>query len=240
MPSHFRTVSFAIGVFVFCFPFASAEAQSVTGSHARQLVTQNIDEGKLVELHGNTRPEAKAEHDGGAVDDDTVLEHMLLQLRRPTEKEEDLQEFLRDLQTVGSRNYHRWISAREFGERFGPSDRDLDKLTDWLERHHFQINVVYPSGMVIDFTGTAGQVRKAFHTEIHHFHVQGQKHIANTSNPQIPGALSSLVVGMCRCTISRRTPCIKCTRRAINSRFQIPWAAPILRWCRQTSPLFTI
>src|SRR5882762_1999959 len=196
MPSHFRTVSFAIGVFVFCFPFASAEAQSVTGSHARQLVTQNIDEGKLVELHGNTRPEAKAEHDGGAVDDDTVLEHMLLQLRRPTEKEEDLQEFLRDLQTVGSRNYHRWISAREFGERFGPSDRDLDKLTDWLERHHFQINVVYPSGMVIDFTGTAGQVRKAFHTEIHHFHVQGQKHIANTSNPQIPGALSSLVVGI--------------------------------------------
>src|SRR5882672_5724891 len=196
MPSHFRTVSFAIGVFVFCFPFASAEAQSVTGSHARQLVTQNIDEGRLVELHGNTRPEAKAEHDGGAVDDDTVLEHMLLQLRRPTEKEEDLQEFLRDLQTVGSRNYHHWISAREFGERFGPSDRDLDKLTDWLERHHFQINVVYPSGMVIDFTGTAGQVRKAFHTEIHHFHVQGQKHIANTSNPQIPGALSSLVVGI--------------------------------------------
>src|SRR5258708_33271560 len=149
MPSHFRTVSFAIGVFVFCFPFASAEAQSVTGSHARQLVTQNIDEGKLVELHGNTRPEAKAEHDGGAVDDDTVLDHMLLQLRRPTEKEEDLQEFLRDLQTVGPRNYHRWLSAREFGERFGRSDRDLAKVTDWLPRARLQIQGGYHRGLVI-------------------------------------------------------------------------------------------
>ncbi|HEY6268984.1 MAG TPA: protease pro-enzyme activation domain-containing protein [Candidatus Acidoferrum sp.] len=196
MPSHFRTVSFAIGVFAFCFPFAAAKAQSGTGSHARQLVTQNIDDGKLVELHGNTRPEANAEHDRGAVDDDMVLEHMLLQLRRPAEKEEDLQEFIEELHTAGSRNFHHWISAREFGERFGPSDRDLDRVTDWLERHHFQINVVYPSGLVIDFTGTAGQVRKAFHTEIHHIHVRGEQHVGNTSNPQIPAALSSLVVGI--------------------------------------------
>jgi len=157
------------------YPFGSANAQIRNGSNARQLVTQNIDETKLVELHGNTRPEAKAEHDRGPVDDDVLLEHMLLQLRRPTEKDEDLQEFLDELQKPGSPNFHRWISAREFGERFGPSDRDLDKITNWLEAHRFTINVVYPSGLVIDFTGTAGQVRKAFHTEIHHLNVNGKK-----------------------------------------------------------------
>ncbi len=54
---------------VFCFPFGSAQAQAGSGSHARSVVTQNIDEEKLVTLHGNTRPEAKAEHDQGAVDD---------------------------------------------------------------------------------------------------------------------------------------------------------------------------
>jgi regulation of enolase protein 1 (concanavalin A-like superfamily) len=196
MPSHSRIVSIVIGVFACCFPFAAAKAQSATGSHARPLVTQNIDEAKLVELHGNTRPEVKAENDRGAVDDDIVLEHMLLQLRRPAEKEEDLQEFLDDLHNEASPNFHKWISAHEFGEKFGPSDRDLDKITDWLERHHFQINVVYPSGMVIDFTGTAGQVRKAFHTEIHQIEVKGEKHVANNTNPQIPAALSSLVVGI--------------------------------------------
>jgi subtilase family serine protease len=196
MPCQVRFVSFAVAVLVSCFPFGSARAQTVSGSHARPLVTQNIDEGKLVELHGNIRPEAKVENDRGAVDDDLLLEHVLLQLRRPAEKEEDLQEFLEDLQTEGSPNFHRWISAHEFGERFGPSDQDLDKITDWLEQHHFQINVVYPSGMVIDFTGTAGQVQKAFHTEIHQIDVKGEKHVANMSNPQIPAALSSLVVGI--------------------------------------------
>jgi regulation of enolase protein 1 (concanavalin A-like superfamily) len=196
MPGHIRIVSLAIGVFAFCFPFGAAEAQSVTGSRARPLVTQNIEEGKLVELHGNTRPEAKAENDRGAVSDDIVLEHMLLQLRRPEEKEEELQEYLEDVQEPGSRHYHQWLSAHEFGERFGPSDRDLDKITDWLEHQHFQVNVVYPSGMVIDFSGTAGQVRKAFHTEIHEIEVKGEKHHANMSNPQIPSAISSLVVGI--------------------------------------------
>ncbi|HEX7695970.1 MAG TPA: protease pro-enzyme activation domain-containing protein, partial [Candidatus Acidoferrum sp.] len=166
------------------------------GLHARPLVTQNIDEEKRVELHGNTRPEAKNEHDRGAVDDDFLMEHMLLQLRRPVEEEEELQEFLDELHKDGASNFHRWISAQEFGERFGPSDRDLDKITDWLEARQFKVNVVYPSGMVIDFSGTAGQVQRAFHTEIHHLDVKGEKHIANISNPQIPAALGSLVVGI--------------------------------------------
>src|SRR5712692_5787613 len=196
MRCRLRFFSFAIAMLVFCFPFGSAQAQAGSGSHARSVVTQNIDEEKLVTLHGNTRPEAKAEHDQGAVDDNLVLEHMLLQLRRPAEQDAELQEFLEDLNKEGSPNFHRWISAHEFGERFGPSDRDLDKLTNWLEAHRFKVNVVYPSGMVIDFTGTAGQVRKAFHTEMHQLDVKGQKHFANMRNAQIPAALAPLVVGI--------------------------------------------
>jgi regulation of enolase protein 1 (concanavalin A-like superfamily) len=196
MPGQVRFLSIAAAVLACCFPSGFAQGQAVSGSRARPLVTQSIDEGKLVELQGNTRPEAKREHDRGPVDDDLLLEHMLLQLRRPAEKEEDLQEFLEELHKEGSPNFQRWISAQEFGERFGPSDRDLDKITDWLEAHHFKVNVVYPSGMVVDFTGTAGQVRNAFHTEIRQLDVNGEKHLANARDPQIPAAFSSLVVGI--------------------------------------------
>jgi pro-kumamolisin-like protein len=142
MPSQGRFASLAVAVLACCFPLGSAEAQAVRGLHARPLVTQNIDEEKRVELHGNTRPEAKSEHDRGAVDDDFLMEHMLLQLRRPVEEEEELQEFLDELHKDGASNFHRWISAQEFGERFGPSDRDLDKITDWLEARQFKVNVV--------------------------------------------------------------------------------------------------
>ena len=49
---------------------------------------------------------------------------------------------------------------------------------------------------MIDFSGTAGQVREAFHTEIHNLEVTGKKHIANMSDPQIPAALAPAVVGI--------------------------------------------
>ena len=50
--------------------------------------------------------------------------------------------------------------------------------------------------MVIDFSGTAGHVRQAFHTEIHHLEVNGTKHIANMSDPQIPAAVAAAVAGV--------------------------------------------
>jgi hypothetical protein len=69
-------------------------------------------------------------------------------------------------------------------------------VTDWLESQGFKVNLVHPNQMVIDFTGSAGQIRQAFHTEIHHLLVNGQAHIANMSDPQIPAELASTVSGV--------------------------------------------
>src|ERR1019366_90474 len=88
------------------------------------------------------------------------------------------------------------ITAKEFGERFGLSKPDLDTISRWLQARGFTVNVVYENGTLIDFSGTAGQVRAAFHTEIHELDVKGVKHIANMSDPQIPAALAPAVVGV--------------------------------------------
>jgi hypothetical protein len=50
--------------------------------------------------------------------------------------------------------------------------------------------------MLIDFSGTAVQVRKAFETEIHHLQVNGEKHISNMSDPRIPAALAPVISGV--------------------------------------------
>jgi subtilase family serine protease len=50
--------------------------------------------------------------------------------------------------------------------------------------------------MSIDFSGTAGQLRTAFHTEIHRLNVNGVEHIANMSDPMIPEALAPAVEGV--------------------------------------------
>ena len=50
--------------------------------------------------------------------------------------------------------------------------------------------------MSIRFSGNAAQVQSTFHTEIHNLVVNGVAHIANMSDPQIPAALSPVVVGV--------------------------------------------
>src|SRR5216684_7734575 len=160
---------FAVVVLAALVAAPSVCAQIEFGVHARPRITQSVDEMNRVALEGNTRPEAKAENDRGTVAAAFLMEHMLLQLRRSPEQELALQRFIDELHTQGSPNFHQWISAEQFGEKYGVTQQDLDAVTRWLETNGFRINVVYASGMVIDFSGTAAQVRKAFQTDIRHF-----------------------------------------------------------------------
>ncbi len=76
------------------------------------------------------------------------------------------------------------------------SQEDIDTVTNWLQSHGFHINKVYPSRMLIDFSGTAGQVKEAFHTEFTTLMSMAQTHLSNMSDPQIPAALAPVVKGI--------------------------------------------
>jgi subtilase family serine protease len=182
--------------FVLNFNLAFGADVAGQGTHSRALITSAINESSRVTLEGNTRPEANAKNDRGRVSDDFAVEHMQLQLRRPAEQEEALQQYIEELHEPSSANYHQWLTAQQFGERYGLAKEDLDAITGWLQGHGFKVNVVYTSRMAIDFSGTAGMVRQAFRTEIHQLEVKGKSHIANMSDPRIPAALAPAVVGI--------------------------------------------
>jgi hypothetical protein len=166
------------------------------GSRARPLITTAINDNALVALAGNTRREANRTNDRGPVAADFAMEHMLLQLRRSPEQEQALEKYLDEIEDPASPNYHRWLTAQEFGEQYGLASQDLAKISDWLASHGLSVNTVYTNRNVIDFSGTAEQVREAFHTEIHDLEVDGAAHIANMSDPRIPAALAPAIVGV--------------------------------------------
>ena len=189
-------LSFLVALVLF-FASQSAQAQTVEmGRHARPRITGNINESDVVTLKGTTHPEARQEHDRGKVKDDFQMHHLLLQLRRSPEQEEAVQKLIDALHDPDSPEYHRWLSADEFGDRFGIADEDMDKVEHWLRSHGLKVNLVYPSEMVIDFSGTAEQVGRAFGTEIHNLEVRGVQHTGNIKDQQIPAALASMVVGV--------------------------------------------
>jgi subtilase family serine protease len=169
-------------------------ARLVSGQVIPRIVDV-IDETKLVTLTGNTHPLAISKYDQGPVSDSFPMEHMYLELRRSPEQEQTLNNLLADMENPKSANYHHWLSADELGRDYGPAQQDIETVTSWLSSHGLQVNGVSKSGLTIDISGTAGQVHEAFHTEIHTYKVNGQEHIANAGDPEIPAALATVVGG---------------------------------------------
>ncbi|HUE05488.1 MAG TPA: S53 family peptidase [Bryobacteraceae bacterium] len=178
-----------------CAPTALAQSPR-TAPPDRPRIVKPIDPNALVTLAGNTRPEANAENDLGKLPDAFALDHMFLQLQRSPEREEALHDFMDQQYDSRSPNFHKWLTAAEFGRLYGSASEDIDRVCAWLRAGGFAVNTVYPSGMSIDFSGTAGQVSAAFHTEVHRLSVNGQPHIANMSDPRIPEALAPVLTGI--------------------------------------------
>ncbi len=159
-------------------------------------VAQTVPSKTLVTLSGNTRPEVRLHADRGIVPDSLPMDHLVLQLKRSPEQQAALEEAVSQLHDPHSPTFHHWMTANQIGAEFGLSDQDLNNVRQWLESSGFRVNSVYPTRNVIDFSGTAGAVRTAFHTPVHRFLVNGESHIANIRDPQIPASLASVVEGV--------------------------------------------
>jgi len=191
-------------------------------------ITQAIDETQLVRLKGNVHPLARPQFDQGAVSDATPMKRMLMLLQRSPEQEAALQKFMAEQMSNESANFHKWLTPQQFGALYGPADSDIQAVTSWLASHGFTAIRVAPGKNVVEFSGNVGQVRSAFHTEIHQFLVNGETRQSNTSDPQIPAALTPAVAGI----VSLHNFPSKSMRRVVGQFIRSKKTG-------QTTPLFT-
>ncbi len=166
------------------------------GSAAAPRITAPIDLSRFTTLTGNTHPLARVQNDQGAVADSQPMRRMLLLLQRSPEQETALRQLVDQQQSKSSPNFHRWLTPQQFGQQFGPADMDIRTVTTWLQSQGFQVAKVSNGHSLIEFSGTAGQIRNAFRTEIHRYLVDGKMHLANSTDPQIPTALTPVVAGV--------------------------------------------
>ena len=190
-----------------CLPVVAQGAQAAAGDQAQRphaniayvpqpRIVSAVDMRQTVEAKGSVHPLARPEFDRGAVPDEMPMGYMKLVFRHSADQEAALQQFLTDLQHPESENFHRWLTPEEYGEHFGPTDSDLAAVKGWLESQGLTVSKFARGKQTIEFTGTAGQVRSAFGTEIHYFEVNGEKHIANAQPMRIPAALAGVVEGV--------------------------------------------
>lgn len=169
--------------------------------------------GRSAVLQHSVHPKAQAGFDAGAVDPAMRLEYATLLLRAAT----GLEEFLASQQDPSSADFHRWLTPEQFGDRFGLSANDIAKMTAWLAGQGLTVHDVARGRNWITFSGTAGQVGRAFHTEIHRFQTENQLHFAPSRSLEIPMEFEGVVSGVRGLDDFRHSPMYRRQTASYNS-----------------------
>lgn len=184
---------------------------AVPGAHAQSstIHTTNVDERTIVRLEHTHHPLANEANAAGRVEGSRALRRMLLVLSPEDAKEQELKNLLDEQQNRGSANYHHWLTAAEFGARFGAADADEQKVRAWLEGMGFTVERVAGSKRWLEFSGTAEQVESAFHTVMEYYRVNGKTFLANSTDLSIPAEFSGITRGVLSLNNFGRRPSIR-------------------------------
>ena len=159
-------------------------------------ITQAIDNKVVVRITGSAHPLATAANDLGRASGDLAMERMILVLRPSDAQQTALKKLIDSQHDRQSAGYHQWLTPERYGSQFGPHDNDVNTISRWLQAQGFSIGSVARGKQWIEFSGTSGQVERAFNTEMHHYLVGGEVHLANASDISLPAALAPLVHGV--------------------------------------------
>lgn len=93
-------------------------------------------------------------------------------------------------------NYHKFLTPQTFLDRFAPTARQIERVVAHLRQNGFVNIKVSQNRMLISADGTAGTVKRAFHTPLVHLLKNGRTAYANAAAAQVPQTLGDSVVAI--------------------------------------------
>src|SRR5271165_3056418 len=97
------------------------------------------------------------------------------------------EELFKQLHTKGSPQYHKWLTPKEYAERFAPTAQEAAVVQDFLKTNGLSIVSTHPNNFYITATGRIAEMQKAFNVSINRFQENGNTTFANTSDIAIAG-----------------------------------------------------
>jgi subtilase family serine protease len=150
----------------------------------------------MVSLPGHVHRLAQPQFDLGEAPSSLAMGGLEIIFAKTAAQERALGQLLAAQQDPKSPEYHHWLTPAQYGTRFGASDATVTALMQWLEANGFKVDALPPNRAQLRFHGTKAQVEAAFHTEIHLFDVNGTRHYANVTDPQLPAALAAHITAI--------------------------------------------
>jgi pseudomonalisin len=189
-----QSMHFIYGSFLFVlsalFPMF-VSGQPVVPTQKDRVVVQP-DLRATTMLRGHVPEWAAAVNDRGSVADNTPLRLTFILARSP-EVQASFEQLLSDQQNPNSDSYHQWLTPHQVGERYGPTQHDLDALMNWLGSQGLTVTETAPSRVFVDVAAPAGVVARALGTTFHSFDTGVDIRISAMTEPVIPAAFGAVV-----------------------------------------------
>jgi len=93
--------------------------------------------------------------------------HLIIGLNGVKRAERDA--FLKSQYTPGSPDYHKWITADEYGRRFGASDSDVQAVVAYARSNGLSVTKVWPNKSFVSVEAAVPQAEAAFKVHIQGF-----------------------------------------------------------------------
>jgi len=168
----------------------------VTYAVTADRVAGSLNEGPTIALRGNVHGMARVENNLGRARSDRLVKGVTIAFHPSAVQQKDLEDFLRQLADPSSPNYHKYLTPKQYGARFGMSKNDIEKIIAWLRAAGFTNIRVANGRNEVSFDGTVAQIESVFQVEMHNYMVNGEVHLANAGEPKVPAALADSVLNV--------------------------------------------
>ncbi|MGQ4432884.1 S53 family peptidase [Streptomyces sp. SAS_260] len=109
--------------------------------------------------------------------------------------DKSLDTFIADVSNPRSSSYGHYLTKAQFAARFGRTDAEVKQVREYLRAQGLTVGKVHSGNLLVDATGTAAQLEKAFGTKLSTWKdaKSGRAFYANETAPTLPTAIAGLV-----------------------------------------------
>ena len=109
---------------------------------------------------------------------------LVFALKPPHLEEEE--QFLNQLQDRDSPLFHKYLSEKEWDERFAPSPQDEQAVAAWAQSQGLTITQRYPNRLLVDVEAPVALIEKALDVTINRYQMGSASYYSNDRDPAIP------------------------------------------------------
>jgi len=190
-------------------------------STAIRAVTPPPMSGSMMRLEGHVPTKVL---DGTAIrvghKDSTQHLRLALYLRPQHQAEE--RQYIRELTTKGSPNFHKFLTLEQITARYSPSVEDEQAVVDWAKSQGLTVTNRFPNRLLVDVEGTIDVIEKAFDVTINNYQVGDEVNFANDRDPLIPAQFAGKLGGVLGLTSVDRMHAASALTRKIKAPDYVP------------------